>query len=479
MGDLVVAREGRVDRGPALHHVGEHAVDDQVADDDAHRGAQERVDPAAVAARLHVAPALAGGGRDLEHHLPEEEDERARDVEAVREEGAVAGVRALLGLDLADREDHVVGLAGEEVAAARAAVREQADPGRVAALDLGAVGRRRARHQSSRSPSRPSGRPGCPRSSRAGCRPGWRRSARRGRSPTRRGRCVPSASQRAMVGALPSRIARRRTGSARPSISRKTMPGCVGRHALARAPRDPLDHAQRVRVVVVRADHHLRGRCSTAAATSATSSADQKESSWIAPSVIESAASRIAASTTSTSRKPSDERERQPQRRDQRRQHGVEDGDDQRDQERAPEARDRGARDDPRRHQERERRDEPGDDQAGRPDLRALGLPGERSPKPARGSRHLALLLVLLGAVRTGAVAQAAEPALAGLLELLPLRLASSPLRCSFCSATLTFASVYDCPTSSFPPVQPKTQMMRTMAKRMFQAVVISCCAVE
>ena len=33
-------------------------------------------------------------------------------------------------------------------------------------------------------------------------------------------RCEPSASQRAIVGALPSRIARRSTGSASPSISR-------------------------------------------------------------------------------------------------------------------------------------------------------------------------------------------------------------------------------------------------------------------
>ena len=38
-------------------------------------------------------------------------------------------------------------------------------------------------------------------------------------------RCVPSASQRAIVGALPSRIARRRIGSASPSISRQTIPG--------------------------------------------------------------------------------------------------------------------------------------------------------------------------------------------------------------------------------------------------------------
>ncbi len=38
-------------------------------------------------------------------------------------------------------------------------------------------------------------------------------------------RWVPSASQRAISGALPSRIARRSTGRASPSISRNTMPG--------------------------------------------------------------------------------------------------------------------------------------------------------------------------------------------------------------------------------------------------------------
>ena len=87
------------------------------------------------------------GGGPLEDDLPDEQHERARDVEAVGEERAVAGVRPLLGLHAADGEDHVVGLAGEQVAAARAAVDEQADAGGVAALDLRAVGRRRAGHQ--------------------------------------------------------------------------------------------------------------------------------------------------------------------------------------------------------------------------------------------------------------------------------------------------------------------------------------------
>ena len=84
-------------------------------------------------------------GADLEHDLPEEEDERPRDVEAVGEERAVAGVRLLLLGDAADGEDHLVRLAGQEVAAARAAVRQQADAGRPLALDLRAVVRPRAR----------------------------------------------------------------------------------------------------------------------------------------------------------------------------------------------------------------------------------------------------------------------------------------------------------------------------------------------
>ena len=75
MGDLVVAREGRVDRGPPLQHVGEDAVDDEVADEHAHRRAQQRVDAAPVAARPDVAPALPPRGDQLQDHLPEDEDE--------------------------------------------------------------------------------------------------------------------------------------------------------------------------------------------------------------------------------------------------------------------------------------------------------------------------------------------------------------------------------------------------------------------
>ena len=76
MGDLVVAREGRVDRRPTLHEVRQDAEDDQVADDDAHRAAQERIDAAPMTAWLHVAADRAQGGDPLEDDLPEEEDER-------------------------------------------------------------------------------------------------------------------------------------------------------------------------------------------------------------------------------------------------------------------------------------------------------------------------------------------------------------------------------------------------------------------
>ena len=146
MRHLVVARERRVDGGSSAHHVGEHARHDQVAHEDAQRAPHQRVDAAAMAARVHVAPDRARGGRPLEDDLPDEQDERARHVVAVGQERPVARIGLLLGVHPADREDHVVRLAGEQVPAARAAVDEQADAGRAAALDLRAVRRRRARH---------------------------------------------------------------------------------------------------------------------------------------------------------------------------------------------------------------------------------------------------------------------------------------------------------------------------------------------
>ncbi len=147
MRDLVVAREGRVDRRSALQHVGEDSVDDQVADDDAHGRPHEWVDASAVPARTDVAADRAEGGGPLEEDLPEEEHEHPRDVEAVREERPVARVRALLHVHPADSEDHVLGLTRQEIAAARAAVGEQTDARRMTALELGAVRGRGAGHR--------------------------------------------------------------------------------------------------------------------------------------------------------------------------------------------------------------------------------------------------------------------------------------------------------------------------------------------
>ena len=220
MGDLVVAREGRVDRGAAAHHVGQDAVHDQVAHDHAHRRPQQRVDPAAVPARPHVPPGRAHRRRPFEDELPAEEHERPRHVEAVREERAIARIGALLGAHPADREDHLVGLAREQVPAARAAVHEQPDPGRMDRARSPRSRRGPSTRSCGRSPSRPSGMPGCSRSSRAGSRPGSHRSARRGRAPTRR-RCASrrratrpwsARCRRASRGAAPAAPARRSRG---------------------------------------------------------------------------------------------------------------------------------------------------------------------------------------------------------------------------------------------------------------------------
>ena len=78
-------------------------------------------------------------GENLEHHLKPEQHHRPGDVVAVGEERAIPGVGLLLGADPADRQDHLVGLTGEQVATAGTAVGEQADAGGQAMLDLGAI----------------------------------------------------------------------------------------------------------------------------------------------------------------------------------------------------------------------------------------------------------------------------------------------------------------------------------------------------
>ena len=114
-------------------------------------------------------------------------------------------------------------------------------------------------------------------------------------------RCVPSASQRAIVGALPSRIARRRTGRASPSISRNTIPGTsvLSMMPWRRAIRCAIRIDDMSSVPSMTASTTL-----TAATTSAASSAQPKPSTVSTPSVSASVRSRMPASANSTSRKP-------------------------------------------------------------------------------------------------------------------------------------------------------------------------------
>src|SRR4030095_16520380 len=98
MGDLVVARKGRVDDRAAAHDVSQYTEDDQVANDHAHRSAQQWINAAAVTSRANVTARRADGGRPLQDHLPREQDESAGDVETVGKESTIAGVRSLLRL---------------------------------------------------------------------------------------------------------------------------------------------------------------------------------------------------------------------------------------------------------------------------------------------------------------------------------------------------------------------------------------------
>ena len=112
-----------------------------------------------------------------------------------------------------------------------------------------------------------------------------------------------SVSQLAICGALPSRIARRRTGRARPSISRNTTPGASVRTGV------PVRRAMRW---TTRNENSLSSSTPattsstsvTAEARKATSSAHQNPSMLIRPSVRLSAARSMSASSTRIERNP-------------------------------------------------------------------------------------------------------------------------------------------------------------------------------
>ena len=117
-------------------------------------------------------------------------------------------------------------------------------------------------------------------------------------------RCEPSASQRAMVGALPSRIARRSTGSASPSISRKTIPGTsvLGDDRPAGARSAARSGSTYVSSRAEEAPRARRSRRRRRARRAAPSRSCRPSST---PSVRSSASRRMSASAIRTSRKPS------------------------------------------------------------------------------------------------------------------------------------------------------------------------------
>ncbi len=156
----------------------------------------------------------------------------------------------------------MIGLAGEEVAAARATVAQQT-VARVTTLDLRAIGRRRARHRRRRLLLHPAERRNV--LVRAEQDPRLRGTGLRGeiRLPLRQG--VPALDEpaghvrRVPVAHRPLQDGEREAVDLEVDDARR-----VGLDPLARVLRDPLDHAQRVGVVVVRpeddVEHDRHGR---------------------------------------------------------------------------------------------------------------------------------------------------------------------------------------------------------------------------
>ena len=397
VGDLVVARERRVDRGPPAHHVRQHRLHDQVAHDDAHRRAHEGVDAAAVPARLHVAATRTERGRPLEQHLPDEQHEHPHDVEAVGEERAVARVGPLLGLDPADGEDHLVGLAGEQVASARATVEQQPLVGRVAALELGAVGRRGARHHPRVLLLHP------PERGNVDVRP----EEDAGLAGTCLGRKVglPAAQRVPVVGqpaghlrrvAVPHRAAQDGEGEAVDLEEHDARR--VGTHRRPGAARDALDDAERELAVVVDPgddlEHERHRRSEEGHEQRPPEPVDAH------PPVRQAVRRKEHERVEHEDREePEDERQRKPDRGDDRRQDRVERGDHRGDEERGPEPVDVRAGDDPCRDEQPERGDQPRPHHVHRPEAQALLPPGGLRRRPGRQARR--------SSVRSGGAAHA------------------------------------------------------------------------
>jgi hypothetical protein len=170
--------------------------------------------------------------------------------------------------------------------------------------------------------------------------------------------CVSSASQRAMVGALPSRIARCSTGSASPSISRNTIPGTsvLAMIPCRRAMRCAIRTEDMSSVPRITASTTL-----TAATTSEVRRAQPKPSTVSTPSVRLSVRRRMPASAIRDEQEAEHQRGRQAHCGQHGRDDRVQRRRDRRDEQRAPEALDADAGQDPGGHHEGDPRGKPRD----------------------------------------------------------------------------------------------------------------------
>ena len=205
-----------------------------------------------------------------------------------------------------------------------------------------------------------------------------------------------STTQRPISGAVPSRIARRSTGSASPSISRKMIPGT----SVCSCP--PVRRAIRriTRSVYVSSSFAPRRTSSTtlaADATSAASSAQPKWSTEIASGRSSAAIMNMSASSDEHEQQAEDERVRERQRGDERREHRVEDRDQRRRDDRAGPALDPDAGDDRGGQDERGRRQDPVHQQAEGADAQALVHGRTVVPHGATLSGAAAVVLIRIG----------------------------------------------------------------------------------
>lgn len=223
--DFVVGQERGVDHGPPGQHVSHDRGDLEVELDHGGKCAHEGVLARTVDARVDVAPAREGLRAALARDVGDHGEKRLRHRVGPGEVGRVVPAdRAAPSQHRAHRQHRVRGIAERVFARLAPSPCSRPLPSE----------RRRSSSSASRGWLVTMGRPrSFSHQRKAGmswllpCRsPAWRRpSGTTSRSPILRGGGCPPAPSRPAPARCRPRIARRSTSWARPSISRKTMPG--------------------------------------------------------------------------------------------------------------------------------------------------------------------------------------------------------------------------------------------------------------